>query len=79
MCQFLKNSLCITGSETVLFGWPPSYDIALAKFIIQLHNLAILQLHYVTLFAIITAQDCIPFKRQIFLACYPILSGYFEK
>ena len=45
----------------------------------QLHNLATLQLHYVISFAIIKGQDCIPLKRQIVLASYTTLSGYFKK
>ena len=65
--SFLFNSSCPPGSQAVLFEWPPSYNITQAKFVIQLHNLAILQLDYVTTFAKITAQDCKPLKRQIFL------------
>ena len=38
---------------------PPSYDITLAKFVIQLHDLAILQLHWLTSSAKITAQKTV--------------------
>ena len=51
-----------------LFKWLPSYDIALAKFVIQLHNLAILQLHWVTSSAKITAQKTVsPLSDRLFL------------
>ena len=66
MCHFFKTHLVLQ-VQAVSFEWSLSYDITQAKFVTKLHNLAILQLHYVTSFAKITAQDCKPLKRQIFL------------
>ena len=66
MCHFFLTHLVLQG-QAVSFEWSPSYDITQAKIVTQLHNLAILQLHCVTSFAKITAQDCKRLKRQIFL------------
>ena len=64
--SFFLTHLVLQG-QAVSFEWSLSYGITQAKFVTQLHNLPILLLHYVTLFAKITAQDCKPLKRQIFL------------